>query len=127
MEEQDLDFAAALLRSDASDARSLAEVLADKLSAALPDRCTVKRRSAGLLSREKRLERLEVRIGDETFSLSLDGASVEAGRAKTVGGVVIKREELALERWLEALGQALNAEARRSQSARAALERMLEL
>jgi hypothetical protein len=127
MEDQDFDLAAALFRADASDARALAEALAAKLSAVLPDRTTVKRRSAGLRFREKRVEQVEVGLGDEIFALSLAGAGPEATRSKKVGGVVIKRQTLPLEDWLRALSGALSAEAERSQSARVALERLLEL
>jgi hypothetical protein len=40
--------------------------------------------------------------------------------------VVIRRQELELDRWLEALDRALAAEAQRSETARLALERLLE-
>jgi hypothetical protein len=126
VEPQRFDLAAGLLRADSSDARTLAEALATKLATALPDQTTVRRKSSGLLSREKRLERLEVRLGDETFSLSLTGHSAEASRAKVVHGIVIKREALDLEHWLGALDEALAAEAQRSETARLALERMLD-
>jgi hypothetical protein len=122
---QRFDLAAGLLRADSSDARALAEALATKLAAALPEHTTVRRRSSGLLNREKRLERLEVRLGDETFSLALTGYATDASRAKVVQGIVIKREALDLEHWLSALDEALAAEAQRSETARLALERLL--
>ena len=126
MEPERLDLAAALLRSGGSDAQVLAEALATKLAGALPDQCDVRRKSAGLLSRAKRVTDVDVRLGDETFSLSVSGGTARASRAKVVGGIVIKREELPLERWLASLEQALSAEAERSESARLALERLLD-
>ncbi len=126
MEEERFDLVAASVRADASDARALAEALATKLCAALPDQTTVRRRATRRLSREKRVESVEVRLGEDTFSLILGGAGALTQRARTVRGVVIKREELPLDRWLGALDQALAEEARRSQTARVALEQLLE-
>ncbi len=124
MAERRFDLAASSLRADASDARALAEALAAKLSEALPDQTRTRHRG-GLLSREKRLESVEVQLGEETFVLSLSGEKAEASRAKTVRGVVIKRQELPLDAWLEALSDALGAEAQRSEAARLSLERLL--
>ncbi len=125
MAERRFDLAASSLRADASDARALAEVLAAKLGEALPAQTKTRRRGGRLLSKDKRLESVEVRLGEETFILSLSGETAETSRAKTVRGVVIKRQELPLDAWLEALSDALGAEAQRSESARLSLERLL--
>jgi hypothetical protein len=121
----EFDLAASLLRTDTRDSQTLAEVLAAKLNDALPEQTTVRRKATRLFAREKRVETIEVRLGDDAFLLSLAGHAPQASRARTVGGVVIKREELPLDRWLDALGQALAEEAKRSESARVALERLL--
>jgi hypothetical protein len=125
MAERRFDLAASSLRADASDARALAEALAAKLGEALPDQTRTRRRSGRPLSRAKRLESVEVQLGEETFVLSLSGERAETTRAKTVRGVVIKRQELPLDAWLEALSDALSAEAQRSEAARLSLERLL--
>jgi hypothetical protein len=125
MAEHRFDLAASSLRADASDARALAEALAAKLGEALPGQTRIRRQGGRLLSREKRLERVEVQLGEETFVLSLSGDRAETSRAKTVRGVVIKRQELPLDAWLEALSEALGAEAQRSEAARLSLERLL--
>jgi hypothetical protein len=125
MAERRFDLAASSLRADASDARALAEVLAAKLGEALPDQTRTRRQGGRLLSREKRLESVEVQLGEETFILSLSGDKAETSRAKTVRGVVIKRQELPLDAWLDALSDALGAEAQRSEAARLSLERLL--
>jgi hypothetical protein len=119
------DLAASSLRADASDSQALGEALAEKLSSALPNQTRTQRKATRFLSREKRLERVEVQLGDETFVLSLVGGTAETVRAKTVRGVVIKRQELPLEAWLDALSEALGAEAERSETARLSLERLL--
>jgi hypothetical protein len=125
MAEHRIDLAASSLRADASDSRALAEALATKLSEALPDQTRAKHQGGRFLSRDKRLERLEVQLGDETFVLSLSGQKAETSLAKTVRGVVIKRQELPLDAWLDALSEALSAEADRSETARLSLERLL--
>jgi hypothetical protein len=126
VEPQRFDLAASLLRTDGGDVQALAEALATKLATALPSHTTVRRKSSGVLSRQKRVERVEVRLGDDAFLLSLAAGGAQATRAKSVGGVIIKREELELGEWLQALDLALAEEARRSEQARQALERLLE-
>ena len=126
MADQQFDLGASLLRADGADARGLAEVLAQKLSDALPDNTRVIRKSGGLFSRQKRIEGVEVQLGDDTFSLLLSETGAAASRAKTVRGIVLRREELALGPWLDALNGALAQEAQRSQAARLALEQLLE-
>jgi len=125
MTEHRIDLAASSLRADASDSRALAEALAAKLSEALPDQTRAIRQGGRLLSRDKRLERLEVQLGDETFVLSLSGQRAETTLAKTVRGVIIKRQDLPLDTWLDALSEALSTEAERSETARLSLERLL--
>lgn len=125
MAEHRFDLAASSLRADASDARALAEALAAKLSEALPSQTRTRSKAARLLSRDKRLEQVEVQLGDETFVLSLAGQTAQTSVAKTVGGVVIKRQQLPLDAWLDALSEALGAEAERSEAARLSLERLL--
>jgi hypothetical protein len=125
MAEHRFDLAASSLRADAADSRALAEALAAKLSEALPDQTRTLRQGGRFLSREKRLERVEVQFGDETFVLSLSGDKAETSLAKTVRGVVIRRQELPLDAWLDALSEALGAEAERSETARLSLERLL--
>ena len=126
MAEHRFDLAASSLRADASDSRALAEALAAKLGGALPDQTSTHRKGKGLLSRDKRLERVEVRLGDETFVMALRDGTAETSRTKTVRGVVIKRQELALDAWLNVLSEALDAEAERSEAARLSLERLLD-
>ena len=125
MSEYRIDLAASSLRADASDSRALAEALATKLTEALPGQTRTQRQGGRFLSREKRLERVEVQLGDETFVLALSGERAETSLAKTVRGVVIKRQELPLDAWLDALSRALSAEAERSETARLSLERLL--
>lgn len=121
----DFDLAAAGLRADGGDALRLVEVLAAKLEDALPGRATVRRCGVRLLSREKRVERIDVDLGETTYELSSDGRDVSGLRGQTVRGVTIKREELGLDEWVSRLTKELQAQAQSSTEARTALDRLL--
>jgi hypothetical protein len=118
----DFDLVAASLRADASDTRSLTEALAVKLEGALPQQTRVERRSRGLLSRRSEIRRVEVDCGDYRYTLAADGV---ATRAHEVRGIVLKNEPLALDAWIDALARDLSEQARTSEAARLALERLL--
>jgi hypothetical protein len=124
-DELGFDLDAAGLRADGADLASGIEVLAAKLEGALPSRTSVQRRARRLLSRDKVVEAIEVRLGDWRYALRVDGGRVEAAREQEVRGVVIKREPLELGAWMAALTAELRAEAATSAEARAALDRLV--
>jgi hypothetical protein len=125
VEERHLDLLAASLRADTSDTRALMEALAAKLEEALPGETVVARKAAGLLSRHKRVERITVTLDQDTFTVSIAGESAKAARSKTVGGIAIRNEPLPLDDWLSSLTAALEDQAKRSEAARIALQRLL--
>jgi hypothetical protein len=122
----EFDLHAAGLRADGADVMRDVEVLADKLERALGDRCTVGRRRKGMFSGDRRVETVAVDLGGNAYRLQSDGRRVTATRGKAVGGVTIKRDDLELDAWLQALAADLRAEAGSSQAARDALTRLLE-
>ena len=122
MEPDPFDLDAAGLRADGADLAAYVEVLARKLEDALPRQTEVRRRSKGLLSREKVVDTIEVKLGEFRYTLARDG---RAARAKEVRGVVIKREDLELEAWVGGLAGELRELAAGSAEARAALERLV--
>ena len=126
MSDVSFDMVVASLRADAADTRSLVEALATKLELALPADTRVDRRPVKRLSRDKRVARIEVRLGDLTHTLGMDGDRAHTQRSRTSGGIVIKSEELSLEAWLEAVADTLRAEAQRSESIRLALQQLLD-
>ena len=125
MAEESFDLDAAGLRADGADVAAYVEVLARKLEDALPAETEVRRRSKGLLSREKVVEAIEVALGEYRYALRRHGRGVEASRAKAVRGVVIKREPLELQDWVNALTGELREQAAGSAEARAAFERLV--
>jgi hypothetical protein len=125
VEEERLDLLAGSLRADSSDARTLIEALATKLEAALPNQTLVERKATRPFSRTKRVERIAISLGEHSYKLSMIGGSATATRSKAVGGITIRNEDLSLDEWLSNLTAALGAEAKRSETARIALERLL--
>ncbi|MDX6476323.1 MAG: hypothetical protein QOH95_1834 [Gaiellaceae bacterium] len=121
----DVDLLAASLRASSSDVKTFVEVLADKLEDALPGRVQVERRSTGWFSKEKRVERVQCELGGQRYLLAARNGVTEARRATAVRGVVLKTEELPLEEWLDSLARDLANEARTSEQAQLALQRLL--
>lgn len=121
----DIDMVAAALRADSSDVAAFVEGLASKLEQTVPGRVTVQRGRQGMFG-PKVVRRISLDAGDQRLDLTRGaGDTVETRIARVSGGIVLKNEALDTEAWLSALGQALAAEAARSQQIRQALERLL--
>lgn len=121
----DFELDAAGLRADGAGLGTGVEVLAVKLECALPAATTVQRRAKRFLSREKVVEAVDVRLGAGRYALRTDGQAVSCTREHEVRGVVIRREELGLQEWLDALTGELREQAADSAEARAALEALV--
>ena len=119
------DLLAGSLRASSADLSTFVEVLSEKLERALPRRVVVKRRAVRPLSRQRRVARIEVTLGDERYLLAVDGGTINPGWAKLVRGVVLKNEPLTLEAWIDGLARCLTAEAEASEQSRQALEQLL--
>lgn len=125
MAEDSFDLDAAGLRADGADVATYVEVLARKLENALPAQTVVRRRSKGLLAREKVVDSIEVTLGEHRYALRRHGGGVEATRAREVRGVVIKREAVELRAWIGSVAAELRALAAGSAEAREAFERLV--
>jgi len=123
--DDEFELVAASLRADASDLAAFVEALAEKLEQALPWYTRVHRRSTSLLSKRKRVDRIEVTVGEEQYVLNSDRGAIDARRATTVRGIVLKSEPVALDQWIDELARAIAADARQSEQGRLALERLL--
>ena len=125
MEDRDFELLAASLRADVGDLKTFLEVLAGKLEDALPGATSVER-GGGIFSK-KRVRRIAIELGDNRYELAAEegGERLQPSRAKSVRGIVLKREPLQLNEWIDDLSRALAAEAERSEQARLALERLL--
>jgi hypothetical protein len=120
----DLDLLAASLRADASDLAAFVESLATKLEQAVPDRVRVQRRRSALL-RPKLVRQISLDAGDRRLELWFADGGLQTSCSRLSGGIVLKRETLDTDAWLTVVGEALSAEAQRSETTRQALERLL--
>ena len=120
------ELLAASLRASSGDLNTFVDVLADKLEQALPGRVAVERRAVRRFSKEKRVARIELALGDNRYIAVAQSGALETRCAKAVRGVVLKTEELPLEAWLDALARELAIEAEASEQSRLALEQLLQ-
>jgi hypothetical protein len=120
----DIDLLAASLRVDVSDLGAFVEALASKLEDVVPGRARVERRREGMFG-PKVVRRISLDLGDRRLELLAQGGAITTRCSRLSGGIVLKSESLDTDAWLAALSEALAAEARKSQTTRQALERLL--
>jgi hypothetical protein len=125
VEDLGFELLASSLRADSADLKAFMEALATKLEGALPAQCAVERKGGGFFSKEKRVHKIFVDLGETRYSLVSEGGRVQASRGRSVRGIVLKTEQLPLEEWIDDLSRVLTTEAQRSEQARLALERLL--
>ena len=126
METPDFDLVAASLRADASDLEAFVEALAAKLEASFPGHVKIERKGSRFVPGTRPVRRISLPLGDSTFELEHDAGRVSCSRRAVVRGIALRTEELPLGDWIDALSAALVAEAGSSESARAALENLLQ-
>lgn len=120
----DIDLLSASLRADTSDATAFVESLAVKLEDAIPQLVRVERRRNGMFG-PKLVRRIVVDGAEQRLELETRNGLVETSCSRVSGGIVLKRRSMDMEAWVAALGEALATEARRSDTTRQALERLL--
>jgi hypothetical protein len=122
--DNNLDLLTAALRADMSDLGAFVGSLAAKLEQALPGKVRVERRRHGMFG-PKLVRRIALDAGGQRLELAYQHGTLETKCSRLSGGIVIKSETLDTDAWLAALGEALSQEARRSETTRRALERLL--
>jgi hypothetical protein len=124
----DFDMVAAALRQDAADVATYARVLTVTLADVLPpgsvDVEYERSLSDRLKGREGRPSRIVVRLGERTLSLAGGGRPV-AEIHHEVRGVVLSRDQVSLDVWVQALARELVAQADASARAAEALRRLV--
>ena len=103
------------LRADTADLRSFLDVLAAKLSDALPGRVTV-RYESGLFKKDRRVELLQLRLDDAVYQLRWRSGTLEA----TVNDLPEPLDD-----WLSRLWRHLQANARATAEGRTALDQLM--
>ena len=117
------DLLAASLRADAGDLKAFVEALAVKLGQGFPSRVQVER--SGLRGKGP-VRRLSAKLGDNEYELTNDGGTVSCTKRVLVRGIALRTERLDVEQWIDALAGELVDQAGKTESDRAALQRMLE-
>ncbi len=125
MDAPDFDLVAASLRADRGDLKAFLEALAVKLEGALPDSAKV-RRGGGRFGGAKRVEQIDVHLGNDAYELEQRDGRLDCRRRTVVRGIALKNDELSVDEWIDAVSRALVAEAAESERARLALERLLD-
>lgn len=120
----DIDLLTAALRADTSELGTFVEALAVKLEQTVPGAVRVERRRDGLFG-PKLVRRIALDAGGQRLELSREANAIETSCSRLSGGIVLKREPLDTDAWLEQLGAALAEQAARSRTTRQALERLL--
>ncbi len=123
-QDQDIDTLAASLRADASDINVFFQVLATKLSGAMPGMVELER-EGGLFRKEHPVRKISVRAGEDLFEAELHHGAVAARHAHAVRGITLRSEELDFQAWLRALLGVLQGRARQSAEASAALRSLV--
>jgi hypothetical protein len=109
------------LRRSLVEMRTYAEVLAERLERALPDRVTVERRREGLFRKETQIAKLSFRGDRATYELAFGKGQVTAARVRVVHGIALNSTPMAPAEWLAELGQEVRAIAEQTDAANDAL------
>jgi len=110
---------ATLLRRQAGDTAMMLRFMADRLATALPEAVTILHRGPFGTGR---ILGVRVSLPAAHFELRPGPAgALVATEGRAVGGVVLRREPVPLDRWIDDLAAALAALAAESESARYAL------
>jgi regulator of protease activity HflC (stomatin/prohibitin superfamily) len=125
----DVELLAAALRRDTADLDLYAKVLSVTLVDSLPPgavRIERKRTMADRMAgREGAVTNIDVALGDQRLGLRLDRGRMTCEVCKEVRGIVLSRQQVGLDEWIDTLARALAETAASSARAREALERFL--
>ena len=112
-----IDLQAAWIRRSNADLHAFLEGLAVRLESDLPGQVEVLRKRDGLFAKTSHVERITVRTEDAQYLLEKQASGVRTQRARVVGGVILKHDELSLQAWMEGLLAALFAQSGELQQA----------
>jgi hypothetical protein len=125
----DFHLVAAALRQDAADVAAYAAALTVTLADALPAGCVTVERARTVADkvrgRQGEVRRVVVRLGEHALSLSAQHGQPVAEVHHEVRGVVLSRERVALDSWLDTLARELVTYAAANARAAAALRRLV--
>lgn len=120
-----VDVLACSLQMDKSQSGDMLEYLATKLSSALPEETEITR-GGWFLSSSRTVTELTLKLGDVGFQMLREKkGAITARQMKIVRGVVLKTEEVDVEKWVQNLAAALAAMAEKNSRTKEALQKFV--
>ncbi len=123
------DMVTAALRADSADVAIYAKVLTESLRDALPPECvTVERErsmSDRMHGRPGQVSKITVRLGEQVLALAVQAGRPAAEICREVRGVVLSRQPVGVQQWVEELARALVAHAQQNAHAAQALRKLI--
>jgi hypothetical protein len=123
------DMVTAALRADSADVAVYARVLTDSLGDALPPDCVTIERTRSMSDRMHgrpgEVSKITVRLGEQVLALGMQAGRPAAEICQEVRGVVLSRQQVAVQQWVDELARALVAHARQNAHAAEALRKLV--
>jgi hypothetical protein len=123
------ELIAASLRADTADLEIYARVLSTNLIETLPPGAVKLERKRSLADRaagrEGRVESVDVSLGDQRMTLRMEKRGPVGEVCKEVRGIVLSRQQVALDVWIQTLSAAIAEAARSNARAREVLQRFV--
>ena len=128
-EPSQLELLAASLRLNNSDIQNSLNALSELLRSVSPSGFKVKRRRKSILSKETVIEEISIRLKDQIYTITVTRSAnpIACSRSKVVRDIVIKTDELTMDKWAASLSQQMAVEAEQSEESRNAINRILGL
>ena len=120
----DLSFAVSTLQANSTDTRIMLKLLMQQLAEALGSRITIER-AGGRFKKSDEIKSVQIILGNDTLSATVEGASVRCSIGHASGGIRIRSEEVGMDQWLTRLLTTLSNEAAHSEQTRLALEHIV--
>jgi hypothetical protein len=123
------EMVTAALRADSADVAVYARVLTESLGDALPPDCVTVERARTMSDRMRgrpgEVSKVTVRLGDQVLTLGMQAGRPTAEVCREVRGVVLSRQPVGLQQWVDELARALVAHAQQNADAAQALRKLV--
>jgi hypothetical protein len=123
------DMVTAALRADSADVAVYAKVLTESLGEALPPDCVTVERARTMSDRVHgrpgQVSKITVRLGEQVLALGVQAGRPAAEICREVRGVVLSRQPVAVQQWVDELARALMAHAQQNAHAAQALRKLV--
>jgi hypothetical protein len=123
------DMVTAALRADSADVAVYARVLTESLGDALPPDCVTVERERSMSDRMRgrpgEVCKITVRLGEQVLALGVQSGRPTAEICREVRGVVLSRQPVAVQQWVDELARALVAHAEQNADAAQALRKLV--